>query len=361
MATPSLAVLHTAALRLREAADRFVVAFERAAAEATTEATAPEADPAPAPRRGGKGGSALAPESLRIIELASRPQGVESGELRTEWGGGSHDHSFRFRDLRQYGKLVRRKAYALPYRYFTTDAAADAWLASVPPDAEPVAPNTRGGRPLGGVSLALVEFVRQAGAAGVAPKDVLVLLEANKVKASNDAAAARLGALADHGSVVRARRPSGWPRYFIDQVSADAWAAKPAPPQLLAAMVEADAPAVAAALAVIAPAACAPQPISLPSARAACAPQPAPSAPPPKPYIPPTPSMARGERREQLAAAAFVAPVAKPTGDTIVPSTAKITVAPTPVDGRYTVDPSTMVQDSESFSAQWARLRGLSA
>lgn len=108
----------------------------------------------------------------------------------------------------------------------------------------------------------------------------------------------------------------------------------------LAAMLEADAPAVAKALAVIAP------------------PQPAPSAPAPKPYIPPTPTRARGERREQLTAAAYVAPVAKPEGEAIVPPTAKITRAPTPIDKRFYVDPEAVAQDGESFSAQWKRLRG---
>jgi hypothetical protein len=246
-------MLHTAALRLREAADRFVVAFEMAAAEAST----PEA---PETRRVAskhqRKGKAQSPETVAILALAARPQGVTAPEAAKAVERDLSNASARLTDLVQRGKLVSAR--------------------------------------------------------------------------SNYSAQGKL-------------------RYFLTSEAAEAWAAEQGPPAIeahtpaLAAMFEADAPAVAAALAVIAP-----QPV----------PQPAPSAPPPKPYIPPTPSMARGERREQLAAAAFVAPVAKPTGEAIVPPTAKITRAPTPVDGRFHVDPKTLALDPESFSAQWARLRG---
>lgn len=244
-------ILHTAALRLREAADRFVVAFERAAAEATT--AAPEARPAASQHQ--RKGKAMGAAASTILALAERPQGVTAPEAAKAIDRDTSNTSARLIDMVQRGKLVSVRSNYSSHgrlRYFTTSELAEAWAAEQGPPA------------------------------------------------------------------VEAHVPT------------------------LAAMFEADAPAVAAAMAVIAP-------------------QPAPSAPEPKPYIPPTPSRARGERREQLTAEAFVPPVAKPTGDTIVPSTAKITIAPTPVDGRFSVDPKTLGEDPESFSAQWARLRGLSA
>jgi hypothetical protein len=272
MATASLDILHTAALRLREAADRFVVAFERVAAEAAV----PEApEPRPVASKHQRKGKAQSPETVAILALAARPQGVVASEAAKAIDRNMSNASARLLDLVERGKLVPAQSnYSArgKVRYFLTSEAAETWAAEQGPPA------------------------------------------------------------------VEAHQPSEYPSRV------EAFPERRPTPEVcdLAAMVEADAPAVAAALAVIAP-------------------QPVPSAPAPKPYIPPTPSRARGERREALTAAAFVAPIAKPTGEMIVPPTAKHTVAPTPVDGRFSADPETLGKDPESFSAQWARLRGLSA
>jgi len=248
----SLAMLHTAALRLREAADRFVVAFEQAAAEAGGGTALPPARP-PRP---------LHPTTKTLLDLAGQADGVDSRTAARALGMAQTDTAGRLGRLQQAGKLFKRTADGYSVRFFATEAAADLWVQRVSDQDPP--PPARG--------------IRAA--------------------------------------------------------------------QQLAAMVEADAPAVAAALAVIAPA---PRPADPP-----------PSAPRPAPYIPPTPSMARGERREQLVAAAFVAPVAKPEGEAIVPPNVKRTVVNAPAfDARFQVDPKTVSADPESFSAQWARLRGL--
>jgi hypothetical protein len=282
----SLDILHTAALRLREAADRFVVAFEKAAAEASTEA--PETRPAASQHQ--RKGRAMGAAASTILALAERPQGVTAPEAAKAIDRDTSNTSARLIDLVQRGKLVSVRSNYSSHgrlRYFTTPELAEAWAAEQGPPA----------------------------------------VEAHEAPAESAAI-----------DLVGLKAPSDLgPSAPMNGVDIDAVHRRPL--RRLAAMVEADAPAVAAALAVIAPV-------------------PAPSAPPPKPYIPPTPTRARGERREELTAAAYVAPVAKPTGDTIVPSTAKITIAPTPVDGRFCVDPKTLGEDPESFSAQWARLRG---
>jgi hypothetical protein len=264
--TAALDILHTAALRLREAADRFVVAFERAA-----------------------------------------------------------------------------------------EAAAAAARAEEPPEPPRLLPRNHG-RVVGSVTQEVLELSKRPG--GITAGDVVPITAKYGLQANASTAAARLGRLAATGKLVSTRSQYskyGSLRYFATAELAESWAAEQGPPALeaadpvalpqLAAMFEADAPAVAKALAVIAPA---PRPADPP-----------PSAPRAAPYIPPTPSMARGERRQQLADAAFVAPVAKPTGEAIVPENVKRTVVNAPAfDARFQVDPKTVSADPESFSAQWARLRG---
>jgi hypothetical protein len=329
MSTPALDVLHTAALRLREAADRFIVAFEQAAAEALTIGVG-EAEPAamvraePAARALPRGrGREIGPVTEAVLKMAERPEGITAGDLvplAASFGlkANTSTAAARLNRLADGGKLVPIRSQYSRYgslRYFATAEAAETWAA------------------------------RQ----GPPPLDTP---DAGDVATGPSALSAATGVAVQTQCV----RPSA----AMDG-------------NRLAAMVEADAPAVAAALAVIAPVPVAnARPIgeriaadeaipdraaALTQARARFA-QPAPSAPAPKPYIPPTPTRARGERREQLTAAAFVAPVAKPEGEAIVPPTAKITKAPTPVDRRFYVDPEAVAQDGESFSAQWKRLRG---
>lgn len=282
----SLTTMHTACVRLRDALDRWLAAFEVLAHEAAVH----QAPPVPAAHRGGSG--YVGDATRRLIELAALPGGVTavSAVPAPQALGLTANTSAacsRLDQLTKRGVLVRASASGQRNHYFTSQTDADGWLAQFGPP------------PLDTPDSA----------------DVATGLSALSAATS-----------------VAVRTPSVRPSTPMDAVHSRQ-------PQQLAAMVEADAPAVAKALAVIAP-------------------QPAPSAPPPQLYIPPTPSRARGERREQLAAAAYVAPVAKPEGEVIVPPTAKITKAPTPFDGRFTVDPKLVGQDPESFSAQWARLRG---
>jgi len=254
MATAALHVLHTAALRLREAADRFIVAFEQAAHEA---AAAPEPPSTPRP---------------------SLPRGR--------------------------------------------------------------------GREAGVVTLEVLQLASRSG--GITAADVVAVAASHGLKANTSTAAARLNRLAQTGKLVAVRSQYskyGSLRYFATAERAESWAAEQGPAAdaadpvalpALAAMVEADAPAVAAALAVIAP----PPP---PAER--------------KPAKPPR-KLTGWQENTKLITVAAPAPVVKATGEVIVPPDVKITRAPTPVDTRFHVDPKTLGQDPESFSAQWQRLRG---
>jgi hypothetical protein len=188
---------------------------------------------------------------------------------------------------------------------------------------------------------------------------------AQAVQMSNDAAGARLAILASRGHLVRVSLPGRRVRYFAKAEHAAAWDAGGPPPlevadarealevgmprtaaaehhepvRSLAAMLEADAPAVAAALAVIAPEACAP-----PAQ--------------PKPARPQRKLTGWQENSKLITVVQPKAPV-KATGEAIVPENVKRTVVNAPAfDARFQVDPKTVSADPESFSAQWARLRG---
>ena len=291
MATAPLDVLHTAALRLREAADRFIVAFEQAAAEAATGAPPAKRErrkPLPSPARK----RLTSPMGVQVVGLAGTERGTTAAEVARVLELENRAAAARLSLLASRGHLVRVALPGQTVRFFAHAEHAMAWGSFSTP-----------------LELETHRHSEYPGVVGAFP-------EGHPTPEVCDLPPTMNGV--DIDAVHRPRQHEN----------------------RLAAMVEADAPAVAAALAVIAP------------------PQPAPSAPAPKPYIPPTPSRARGERREQLTAAAYVAPVAKPEGEAIVPPTAKITKAPTPVDKRFYVDPEAVAQDGESFSAQWKRLRG---
>lgn len=182
------------------------------------------------------------------------------------------------------------------------------------------APRVIAAKPVHPTTLALLELAARAD--GVDSRGA-----ADALQMKQPDAAGRLSRLHQDGRLTKRVVPGHSVRFFVDAAAADAWAAAAVPARLppiarLAAMFEADAPAVAKALAVIAP-------------------QPAPSAPPPKPYIPPTPTRA----------------ARPPEPEVIEPEDVRKIVMPAP-PGRFSVDPKTLGEDPESFSAQWARLRG---
>jgi hypothetical protein len=189
----------------------------------------PARAPAPPARRSDTGGRPLCELSLLIIEMAGRPEGVALGDVAGKTGRPAEEFGYRFRDLMLRGRVVRRKLPKLCFRYFTGDAAADAWVGrqNAPPPAPQRAPKLTTPDPK--------------------PRTV-------------------------------AQQKAGW--------------SSEAPPLKKAAV-----------------------------------------------------------------SAATVSPH-RPTGEVIVPETVKITRAATPVDSRFYVDPAAVAKDSESFSAQWARLRG---
>lgn len=310
MATAHLATLHTAALRLREAADRFLVAFEQAAAEALL---TPPALPAAKSQHQRKG-KAPSAATLAILGLAARAQGVTAPEAGAAIDRSMANASARLLDLVGRGKLVAaRSSYSAQgkQRYFLTTEAAEAWAAEQGPP---------------------------------------------EIEARDAATSMTLSSRAEDPFVITAQsvRPSAamrtGPQFGADtrdQVVAEVAEQVSRIPADIADMVAAAAPAVEKAMATLAP--------------AARAEQPTPSAPPPKPYIPPTPAAAQRPPGSEAANAkrAADAGMPRPTGEVIVPPDVKRTVAAAPAyDLRFGVDPKAAGTDPESFSAQWKRLRG---
>lgn len=127
MASASLATMHTACVRLRDALDRWLAAFEVVAGEAAAEGLI--ADP-----KQSRAARPLSESSAEMVALACRPGGItptEAAEVLQRFGraGNQNIGAERLRDLAQAGHITRLPQPGRRVRYFGSTDAALTWLA----------------------------------------------------------------------------------------------------------------------------------------------------------------------------------------------------------------------------------------